>query len=267
MKRELVIIKLGGSVVTDKSKSRGVFRRRVTARLAQEIAKAKRQKNFDLIIAHGAGSFGHPIAAKYHLDKGYLGSESAKGFALCKKAMFELSLLVWEELVKAGINASIVQPSTIMTTSDSKILKFDTNFIKALLTKKIIPILFGDVVIDTKRGFSIVSGDKMVAYLAKQLKASKVIFVSDVEGVFDKNPKVFGGARLISEINNKNYKQIISNMVAHNKNDVSGEMRGKILTVKRELGSFNVSVVGGFSKGKVLTTLAGDKVGTRLNFR
>ncbi len=265
--KELVIIKLGGSVVSDKSKSRGVFRKKIVERLAGEILKAKKVRDFDLIIVHGAGSFGHPVAKKYNLHKGYLGPKSSEGFVLTKKAMFELSMLIWELLSKIGLNSCVVEPSAVIVAVGGKINTFNTEFIENLLSKNIVPVLFGDAVFDEKMGVSIISGDLMVSYLANKFKADKVIFVSDVDGVFDKNPKVYKDAKLIGEVNEKNYKEIIKNMDIYNKNDISGEMKGKILTIRDALGNTKVEIINGFKPDSLVNSLTKRlTVGTVISF-
>lgn len=265
--RDLIVIKLGGSVITDKSKSHGVFRKKVVERLAREIFQAKKQKDFDLILVHGAGSFGHPIAKKYNLHTGYLGSKSSEGFVLTKKAMFDLLLLIWESLSKAGLNSCVVEPSAVIVAEGGRIKTFNTEFIENLLGKKIIPVLFGDAVVDKKMGFSIISGDLMVSYLAKKFKSDKVIFVSDVDGVFDKNPKVYSHAKLIGEVNEKNYKKIIKNMEIYNKNDISEEMKGKLLAIRKNLVGTKVEVINGLKPNFLLNSLKnGLRVGTVILF-
>ena len=264
MRRSLVIIKLGGSVITDKGRGKRVFRKDQVKRLAKEIFEARKKKDCDLIIAHGAGSFGHPLAVKYKLHQGYLGPESFKGFVLTKKAMYDLSLLVWREFSRAGLLACVVEPASHMVVSDGKIQKFDGRFIKLLVKRNIIPILFGDVVFDQKQGIAIVSADQIVSKLARMLGASKVIFVSDVEGVFDKNPKVYKDAKLIREINSKNYEEVLSKMHVHNKNDVTGEMKGKLMAIKNELEDMEVRIISGFIENNLRMLLLGGSSGTRI---
>lgn len=254
-------------MITDKSKSRGIFRKKIVERLAKEIKEAKKVRDFDLILVHGAGSFGHPLAKKYNLHKGYFGSKSSEGFALTKKAMFELSLLIWEVLCKVGLVSCIVEPSAVIVADGGRIKTFNTKFIENLLDKKIIPVLFGDAVFDEERGVSIISGDLMVSHLAKKFKAEKVIFVSDVDGVFDKNPKVYKDAKLIGEVNENNYKKIIKNMEIHNKNDISGEMKGKILAIRDELGKTRVEIINGFKSDSLVNSLTKRlRVGTVILF-
>lgn len=266
--RKLVIIKLGGSVITDKSRPRGFFRRKVVERLALEIKQVKKKKDFDLIIVHGAGSFGHPLANKYRLQNGYLDSKSSEGFSLTKKAMFELTLLIWKVFAEKGLISCVVEPSAVIIGSKARIISFNTDFIDNLLSKGIIPVLFGDAVFDKKMGVSIISGDLMVSYLAKKFKADKVIFVSDVDGIFDKNPKVYRNAKLVKEINEKNWHQVMENMEVFNKNDVSGEMKGKIEAIKRGLSGINVEIINGFKSKKLVDSLLSRKrdSGTSFSF-
>ena len=62
----MFVIKLGGSVITDKS-MQNTFNEEVTFRLVSEIKDSQKQ----VIVVHGAGSFGHILAKKYDLHKGY----------------------------------------------------------------------------------------------------------------------------------------------------------------------------------------------------
>jgi isopentenyl phosphate kinase len=61
-----VILKLGGSVITDKSADCAINRAGLES-LATAIAGARHD---GIVIVHGAGSCGHPEAKRYHLDKG-----------------------------------------------------------------------------------------------------------------------------------------------------------------------------------------------------
>ncbi|MFQ5350226.1 MAG: uridylate kinase, partial [Thermoanaerobaculia bacterium] len=65
----LTLIKLGGSLITDKRRP-GRSRRQVIARLAGEIAAAAGRRPGGLIVGHGRGSFGHPAAARHGVHRG-----------------------------------------------------------------------------------------------------------------------------------------------------------------------------------------------------
>ena len=269
MVKNLVIIKLGGSVITDKNINKPIFKKRVVKRLCREIYAAKKREKFNLILVHGAGSFGHYTAKKFKLNKGYLGPESSIGVTLTKKEVLELNLLLITELINVGINVSLVETSAVAKTNGGIIEKFDTSIIKDLLTKNITPVLSGDVVFDSKMGIAILSGDQIATYLAKKLGADKVVFVSNVDGIFDKNPNIHKNAKLIPEINKTNYKKVINQMKIHNKSDVTGEMKGKIQAIRKDLSGAKVLIINGLKEGNMLKSLIspnGHKIGTVLEF-
>jgi isopentenyl phosphate kinase len=262
--KDLVIIKLGGSVITDKNKKRS-FNKKVARRLIGEIASAQNKLNFNLIIAHGSGSFGHPVAAKYKVQEGFKNKKSLRGFTLTKEAVYDLATKFFVEASKE-INCAIVQLSDVTVATERKIVKFNTDSVEQLLGLGMVPVLYGDVVFDNKIGFSIVSADAIVSFLAKKLNAKKVIFVSDVDGVFDKNPKVYKDAKLIREINLTNFNEVISRLEGFNKKDVTGEMKGKLLSMKNELKEIDTRIIGGFLPGALKKVLLGANLGTRIVF-
>lgn len=265
MKKPLYIIKLGGSVITDKSKGKGAFRKQVVKRLVREIVEAKKKKEFELILVHGAGAYPHYLTTKYKLNEGFKGKKSAFGFSLVKNSLFKLNNLIWIECLKGGLNTCTVEPSAVIITRNGEIEHFDTTFVEGLLKLGIVPLLMGDDALDIEKGIAVLSGDKTMVYLAKKFKAEKVIFVSDVDGVFDKNPKVYKEAKLIREINSKNFNEIISSMVVFNKNDASGEMKGKLLAIKERLLGQEVLLLNGFIDRALIKGLFGEFMGTKIS--
>lgn len=123
----------------------------------------------------------------------------------------------------------------------------------------------GDDALDREKGIAVLSGDKTVAYLAKKFKAEKVIFVSDVDGVYDKNPKVYKDAKLIREINIKNFDRITNSMEVFNKNDASGEMKGKLLAIKERLLGQEVLLLNGFTDRALIKGLFREFMGTKIS--
>ena len=45
-----------------------------------------------------------------------------------------------------------------------------------------------------------VTSDSIAAYIASKLKADKVVFVTDVDGIFSEDPKKHGNAQLLSQV-------------------------------------------------------------------
>ena len=73
----MFILKLGGSVITDKNKECS-FKKQVMNNLAKNIKNANKQ----IILIHGAGSFGHIQAKKFRLNEGYKKHEQLHGFSV-----------------------------------------------------------------------------------------------------------------------------------------------------------------------------------------
>lgn len=259
MRKNLVIIKIGGSVITDKSTARGKFKKNTFAKIAREIQETKSKKNFDLILIHGAGAYPHYLTSKYKVSQGFSGPESAFGFVHIKQEVFRLNNLIWVELFKTGMPVSTVQPSAIIFTSKGKIKSFNTKYIEELLKLGITPLLMGDDTIDTTMGINVFSGDTILSYLGKKYKANKLIFISDTEGVFDKNPKTHRNAKLIKEINSKNFDSITKSMEKFNVYDSTGEMAGKLNAINKYLKGFEIIITGEEGIKKVLL---GKKAGT-----
>lgn len=225
-KNKLTILKLGGSVITQKGKGYKKINRKNLERLSLEIAKSKKKKNFFLIIVHGAGSFGHIIAKKFNLSEGYKNKVQIRAIAELYCDLKELNLEVIKILKSSGLNVIPFQQSSAWKLHNKKINNPNLDIIKDYLNLDFIPVLYGDLLIDDKLGFSILSGDKIVYCLAKKLNAQRVILGTDVDGVFNCDPSIYKNARFFRKIDRKNIKEI--NVGKSTAIDVTGGMNGKI---------------------------------------
>ncbi|MCA9937430.1 MAG: hypothetical protein KC418_02225, partial [Anaerolineales bacterium] len=96
---ETVFLKLGGSLLTDKTGVE-VVRADVLARLAVEIAAARQARpGLRLVLGHGSGSFGHVAAARYGTRQGVHTAAEWHGFADVARAAAALNHLVILALV------------------------------------------------------------------------------------------------------------------------------------------------------------------------
>jgi isopentenyl phosphate kinase len=221
----LIIIKLGGSVITNKGKQCS-FRRKVMGNLAKEIKKA----NKELILIHGAGSFGHILAKQYELNKGYLRKDQLKGFSITHATVQKLNSLVLEALQDNDIPAVSIPPHSVLRLDNHKLAQIDYNIFEEYLDEHFIPVTFGDVVLDKKLGFSICSGDLLVMALAEYFKPEKVIFVIDEDGLYTANPKTDKNAKFIDSASLKELENLTTTADKHA--DVTKGMKGKIDTIK-----------------------------------
>lgn len=261
----LVIIKLGGSVVTYKDSETPRVRDGVIRRLAREVGELV-HGGYKLVIVHGAGSFGHPLAKKHQLHKGMKTEEQKMGYSQTVANMLELNGIIVRELVKDGVRAVGLPPHAFVKQSAGKFKGFNSALVKNYLRQGFVPVLFGDGVLDDKWGCSILSGDTIVPYLATHLKARRVVFLSDVDGIFDKDPKMNEDAVRIPEITNRNLKQVLrildSSGNRGSRADVTGEMEGKILAVKERLSGIEVCITNGLRKGRLINAVEGKEIGT-----
>lgn len=266
MAKPLIILKLGGSVITYKDTSLPKARTETLKSLGEQINELYKTGRFDFIIIHGTGSFGHPLAKKYNLMEGMTTSEEKLGYCQMEKQDLQLHQKVLDSLLKLQIPAIGLSPHSFVSTSGKKFSGFDLTIIRGFLEKDLVPVIHGDGIYDNKQGCTVLSGDIIMPYLAKQLQAEKVIFLSDVDGVFDADPKKNPQAKLIPEINNQNLSQILKGITSNNPNDVSGEMRGKVLEIKKRLPGVNVHIVNGLKPRNLLRLVAGYSTGTQLLF-
>jgi isopentenyl phosphate kinase len=249
----LTVLKLGGSVITDKNADSGVALDDEIRRLAGEVATFGRP----LIIVHGAGSFGHPLARRYSLTERF----DAEGLALTHRSVEVLNAAVVDALNAAGIHAAGVHPMDCFTTSGGRISSAFPEPITLMLKNSVVPVLHGDVVMDTLKGVSIVSGDQLVSYLAVVLKAGRIGLGSAEDGVLD------GKGVPVPRITPSNFGQIRAALGGSASTDVTGGMLGKVTELLdmcrgRPLTAyiFNAKV-----KGNISNFLSGKAIGTAIS--
>jgi isopentenyl phosphate kinase len=259
-----VLLKLGGSVITEKEKP-FTPNRMVIMRLAKEIKKAN---VMPLIIIHGGGSFGHPVAKKYEIANGLNQQyrDQLVGFSRTHQAMVALNTFVIDALLLNDIPAFPIQPSSTIFTRNRRISKFIKSPILKMLDLAITPVLYGDAVFDETQGFSILSGDQILAYLAIHFPSERVIMCVDVDGLYTNDPKLNSSAKLLPEISIDTLK--ISQLTIGDSisDDVTGGMAGKIaeLIPAIEKGC-EVNLINGLHVNRLFKALKGmDVKGTTI---
>lgn len=221
----MFIIKIGGSVLTDKSKENS-FKKDVIDNIGKQIKKSKKE----IILINGAGSFGHILAKKYSLNQGYKNKNQILGFSLTHALVQKLNLLVLNSLHENGICAVSISPHDIMKLKNHKISSFNNSIFNEYLKIGITPVTYGDVVLDEKLGFSICSGDLLMQILSYYFKPEKAIFVIDEDGLYSSNPKINKNAEFINSATIETLKKLTISADKHD--DVTGGMAGKLETIK-----------------------------------
>jgi len=259
-KDNLIILKLGGSVITKKEEKTPTVDLENLQRIAREISESDYSK---LIIIHGAGSYGHPYAKQYQIGNEIDGPQDLKnkmlGFSLIHHSVNRLNNMVCDELRKQEIPAVPLPPSAFMTTSNKRIRSAETTLIKKYIKQGFIPVLYGDVVLDenTSIQMAVLSGDQIITYLAGNLLPEKVILATDVDGIYTKNPKKYSDAKLIESVSSNQQIETQKGTTV----DVTGGMGGKIQELIRLLDvGIQSEIINANKKGVLKKAINGEKV-------
>ncbi len=257
---ELIFLKLGGSLITQKDKP-FTENKEIIKRIAREIHQARKEKSFKLLIGNGGGSYPHVPAKKYKTVDGIINEKSLKGIAEVQDAAARLNRIIVRALLDAGENAVSLQPSSVTLTKNSRVIEFYTKPLGLFLKRNMIPVVYGDVGLDLKRGCSIISTEELFVFLAKKIKPKKIISVGIVDGVFTIDPLKGCKGKLIPEITSKNYPQIKKMLAGGAGIDVTG---GMLLKVEKylELSSMGIKsyIINGRVKNRLKEALLGKKV-------
>jgi isopentenyl phosphate kinase len=252
-----VVLKIGGSVITDKG-SELAARTQTIDRLADEVQRAN-VKN--LIIVHGGGSFGHPSAKRNSLIGGFKNPSQIAGFAETHHYMTVLNGLVMDSLIVHNIPAVSIAPSSCIVTENRRIKTFEDTPLRMLSKTGLLPVLYGDTVMDTKLGFTILSGDQLVSAIAMKFNAQRIIMGVDVDGLYDADPKVEKTAKIFSHLTLAELGKLQGKLGKSMACDVTGGMFGKIaeLLPVVEKG-IPVTIVNATKPNYVYKSLRGEKI-------
>lgn len=188
--QNMFLVKLGGSVVTIKGRYR-YFRLKAT----QEIIKELKRKDEPFVLVHGGGSYGHIKAKEYGIP-GEITDKRKMGYSVVHRDMVDLNRRITGILIGAGIRAVGIPPAVF----GGRLEKISGS-ISEYLAEGFTPVSFGDVYVNReKTRFEIVSGDDLMLELARMLKPSSVYFLTDVDGIYDRNPKMYSNAVLLKEL-------------------------------------------------------------------
>jgi isopentenyl phosphate kinase len=251
------ILKIGGSVITDKSQELGA-RTDAIDRLANEIQTANIQ---NLIIVHGGGSFGHPIAQKYRIKEGYKEKGQIVGFSETHHVMTVLNGLFMDALIWRGVSAVSIAPSSCIMTKNRRIECFDDSTLRTFVQMGFLPVLYGDAVLDTELGFTILSGDQLISFLAMHYDANRIVIGVDVDGLYEADPKAEKNSRMFLHLNLEEVKKIQGKIGNSNAFDVTGGMSGKITELLPAIErGIPVTIVNASKPDCVHKALKGEKV-------
>jgi len=210
----LTVLKLGGSVITDKDQPYTV----VTEQLEQVSETVATHSAGQLVIVHGGGSFGHAAAAAHGVSTTE-GTTDAGAITEIHRSMGELNRAVVNCLQDAGMPALPVRPLSMAHRTGTG-LSLARLAVDSMLLEGFVPVLHGDVLMHEGTGSTIISGDELVVELATLLDATRVGLCSTVPGVLDDDGVV------IEEI--ATYDAVADVLGESESTDVTGGMAAKV---------------------------------------
>jgi isopentenyl phosphate kinase len=267
--RELVFLKLGGSLITDKS-SEATAREEVIRRAAQETKEAlEANPRLQLLVGHGSGSFGHFVAQRHGLLED--GPPNWQGYAETGAAAARLNRLLTDIFLAESVPVVSIQPSASAHCWDGELISMATEPIELMLRHGLVPLVYGDVALDEVRGCTIISTEQIFAYLADHLEPARIVLAGEVKGVFTADPFRDQSAQLIPEISRQNFHQVEHKLAGSHGVDVTGGMLTKVrmmVALVQERPELKVQLISGQQPGTIKRALLepGFKEGTTIRW-
>jgi len=238
----MILIKLGGSIITNKGKPQSARRKTI-----DNILKQIKKINEPMILVHGGGSYGHYWSMKYSMHT-KPARYSLKGLSVVKNSMIELDKIILNSATKNKLNTYSLPPTDFM--SGNKPIKNKIQKIGEIAKSGLVPITYGDALWYGQKKSYILSGDVIMTTIGKILKPRLSIFVLNVDGVYS-NIK---SKKLINDF--KKEKPTIGK----NKMDVTGGMTRKISeAVKMSRSGLKVFFVNGNKPQRIVDAVSGKK--------
>jgi isopentenyl phosphate kinase len=259
---QVVFLKLGGSLITDKTRPR-TLRRTTLARLAQEISSAlDRNPSLRLVLGHGAGSFAHTSAKVHGTRQGVKTPQQWSGFLEVWWDAAVLNRFVVEACREAGLPAMALPPSATITARAGKVDTWDLGPLESALNAGFLPVIHGDVIFDSAWGGTILSTEDLFSHLALKLHPTRLLLAGMERGVWEDFP---ARTKVISKITPQNAEQLMSLVSGSATTDVTGGMQDKVeqsLALCEALPGMEILIFTGDEPNTLLQVLQGSSSGT-----
>lgn len=261
-RNKLVLLKLGGSLITEKNKP-STPRIAVLDRLADEIAQAlNAEPGLRLLVGHGSGSFGHVPAREYQTINGVYSKREWQGFIKVWRQAYALNRIVVEALSKKRLPAIAFPPSASVVARGGKLVEWNLAPISQALDAGLLPVIYGDVIFDKQIGGTIFSTEDLFLHLSAELRPSRILLAGLEEGVWEDFPKK---SRLIPHISPQEISKFDGGIGSSVAADVTGGMHSKVrlsLNIAESVPGLEILIFSGVQPGSLKKALSGEHLGT-----
>ncbi len=248
---ELIVIKCGGSVLLDEN---------LFNQLIENIAIINKL-GLSAIVVHGGGKNIKKKLNQNNIETKFIDGlrvTDEKTIKIVEEALLELNTEILNNINDKNAKAQSITPKNgniIKIIPEKKELGFvgspkevNKEIILNIVKEKKVPIVVPLGIGDDGKMYNI-NADVVAAAIAKEINSRRLILMTDVEGVLDKDKK------LISEINSKTANNMI------NDQSISGGMIPKIKTCIDAVnnGVTGVVIVDGRRQNSILFEIFSDK--------
>jgi isopentenyl phosphate kinase len=249
--KDLIIIKLGGSVITFKEKPLTPNYDGIE-KILGVLGDIK--KDFKIILVHGGGSFGHYWSVKYDMHtKPYAYSDL--GVSVVHESMIKLNHIIIKKFIESNLKPYTLQPSAFVFNGMADAARIH-NILDMINENDLIPITFGDVIHTSGNNFSILSGDTIMSMLCTELHPKFSIFTTNVDGLYSdmKNGEIALEIQLDkTDIHNILMEDEEKKEHSNPTFDVTGGMRRKMTeSIKIANSGTPVYLINGFHPERIL---------------
>ncbi|MFH4399001.1 isopentenyl phosphate kinase [Vibrio diabolicus] len=222
LKIESYIIKLGGSITTNKDGRYELDVDNINL-IGNVLCKDKLWEKYRIILVFGGGSFGNVAPREYDiLSKN--SNTKIENVSKMTTIMFSMLSDITSILVSCGVPAYPFQCSAIVNQLSNGKFDLHSGSISSALEQGAIPVITGDLVFKNNGDFMIFSSDNVPELIADKISVSHIIYYSDVDGLYSnfKEKKVIS---YIKPTDIEGYKTIAG---PSSRQDITGGMHNKI---------------------------------------
>lgn len=259
---DLIMIKWGGSLITEKDKP-FTPRMEVIQSLAKQIKNLQEIKpDLKIILGHGSGSFGHAVASKFQTRKGVKTEEDWIGFSQVWHAARSLNVIVTQVLHDLGIPAVTFSPASFISSLNSKGEKFFQYPFESALSSNILPVIHGDVIFDHILGGTILSTEDIFLFLSDFYQPQKILLAGIEDCIWADFPRKI---LPIKSITAKNFDNIKSKIGESSSVDVTGGMIEKVrlmVGLVKKYPDTKISIFSGLYPDCLIQEVFGTPTGT-----
>ena len=225
--KNVILIKLGGSIITEKESPDTARIDRIESFARQIKAVVAEKPDLKIVLGHGSGSFAHVPAKKYRVQSGIRTDDQIFGMCEVADAAARLNRLFIRVFLNEGVRVMSFPPSAWITAAGGKVLKSDISPLVNALSSRIIPVVYGDMLTDNQNRGTVFSTEQVFDALIsasriQNLNISRIIQVGKTAGVLDRNGST------IANIKAENITEVRTMIGQTAGYDVTGGMLHKI---------------------------------------